>query len=172
MALCVLNFTMLLWSLRVQIILRCSSLIIPLVSLTVYHQPWQTGFFINWVFHKLKAKHCLKCILLVIIVHWVLMECAQLCPVLCNPMYCSTPGSLIHGIFLTRILEWVAISFSRGSSQPRKLNLHPCIDKQILYHWTTWWNTEKQITAYPVNIIMLTVEAYNSRAFPWTLSIL
>ena len=74
---------------------------------------------INWVFDKLKARHCLKYILLVIIVHWVLMECAQLCPALCNPMYCSTPGSLIHAIFLTRILEWVAISFSRGSSQPR-----------------------------------------------------
>ena len=35
---------------------------------------------------------------------------------LCNPMDCSLPGSSVHGIFQARILEWVAISFSRGSS--------------------------------------------------------
>ena len=38
---------------------------------------------------------------------------------LCNPIDCSLPGSSVHGIFQARILEWVAISFSRGSSQPR-----------------------------------------------------
>ena len=38
---------------------------------------------------------------------------------LCNPMDCILPGSSIHGIFQARILEWVAISFFRGSSQPR-----------------------------------------------------
>ena len=38
------------------------------------------------------------------------------CPTLCNPMDCSPPGSSVHGILQTRILEWVAISFSRGSS--------------------------------------------------------
>ena len=38
---------------------------------------------------------------------------------LCDCMDCSLPGSSIHGIFQARILEWVAISFSRGSSQPR-----------------------------------------------------
>ena len=35
---------------------------------------------------------------------------------LCDPMYCSLPGSSVHGIFHTRVLEWVAISFSRESS--------------------------------------------------------
>ena len=35
---------------------------------------------------------------------------------LCNPMDCSTPGSSVHGIFQVGILEWVAISYSRGSS--------------------------------------------------------
>ena len=44
---------------------------------------------------------------------------AQLCPTPCNPMNCSLPGSSVHGILQTRILEWVAIPFSRGSSQPR-----------------------------------------------------
>ena len=44
---------------------------------------------------------------------------AQSCPTLCNPMDCSLPGSSIHGIFQAKILEWVVISFSRGSFQPR-----------------------------------------------------
>ena len=43
----------------------------------------------------------------------------QLCPTLCDPMDCSPPGSSVHGIFQARILEQVAIPFSRGSSQPR-----------------------------------------------------
>ena len=40
---------------------------------------------------------------------------AQSCPTLCNPMDCSLAGSSVHGISQTRILEWIAISFSRGS---------------------------------------------------------
>ena len=46
-------------------------------------------------------------------------EAAQPCPTLCDPMDCSLPGSSVHGIFQARVLEGVAISFSRGSSQPR-----------------------------------------------------
>ena len=46
-------------------------------------------------------------------------EVTQLCPTLCNPMNYSLPSSYVHGIFQVRILEWVAISFSRGYSQPR-----------------------------------------------------
>ena len=44
---------------------------------------------------------------------------AQLCPTLCNPMDCSPRGSSVHGILQARILEWVAVPFSRGSSRPR-----------------------------------------------------
>ena len=43
-------------------------------------------------------------------------EVSHLCPTLCNSMDCNLPGSSVHGIFQARILEWVAISFSRGSS--------------------------------------------------------
>ena len=43
-------------------------------------------------------------------------EVAQSCPTLCDPVDCSLPGSSVHGIFQARILEWVAISFSRRSS--------------------------------------------------------
>ena len=46
-------------------------------------------------------------------------EVAQSCPTVCNPMDYSPPGSSIHGIFKARMLEWVAISFSKGSSWPR-----------------------------------------------------
>ena len=46
-------------------------------------------------------------------------EVAQSCLTLCDPMDCSPPGSSVHGILQARILEWVAISFSRGSSWPR-----------------------------------------------------
>ena len=46
-------------------------------------------------------------------------EVAQLCLTLCHPVGCSLPGSSVHGILQARILEWVAFSFSRGSSQPR-----------------------------------------------------
>ena len=43
----------------------------------------------------------------------------QSCQTLCDPMNCSPPGASDHGIFQARILEWVAISFSRGSSPPK-----------------------------------------------------
>ena len=43
-------------------------------------------------------------------------EVAQSCPTLCDHMDCSLPGSSVHRILQARILEWVAISFSRGSS--------------------------------------------------------
>ena len=46
-------------------------------------------------------------------------EVAQSCLTLCNPMGCSLPGSSVHGISQAVVLEWIAISFSRGSSQSR-----------------------------------------------------
>ena len=55
------------------------------------------------------------------------------CVQLCNPMDCSLPGSSIHGIFQARILEWVAISFSRESSQPRDWTQVSCTAGR-LYH--------------------------------------
>ena len=61
----------------------------------------------------------------------------QSCPTLCNPRDYSLPGSSVHGILHARILEWVAISFSRKSSQPRDqtcISDVSCIDWQVLYH--------------------------------------
>ena len=56
---------------------------------------------------------------------------------LCNPMDCSLPGSSIHGIFQARVLEWVAISFSRGSSQPRDQTQVSHIIGKRLTIWAT-----------------------------------
>ena len=52
--------------------------------------------------------------------------CAQLCPTLCDPIYYSPPNSSLHGVFLGRILEWVAISYSRGSSWPKDQTCVSC----------------------------------------------
>jgi len=54
-------------------------------------------------------------------------EVAQSCPTLCDPMDCSLPSSVVHRIFQARILQWVAISFSRESSQPRDWTQVSCI---------------------------------------------
>ena len=57
---------------------------------------------------------------------------------MCDPMDWTPPGFSVYGIFQARILEWVAISFSRGSSRPRGRTCISCIDRWILYHCTTW----------------------------------
>ena len=53
---------------------------------------------------------------------------------LCNPVDCSPPGSSIHGIFQAKVLEWVAISFSKGSSRPRDRTQVYLRCRQTLYH--------------------------------------
>ena len=70
--------------------------------------------------------------LLIPLLHlYCLLLTAQLCLILCNSVDCSPPGSSVHGILQARILEWVAIPFSRGSSRPRDLGLLHC--RQVLY---------------------------------------
>ena len=55
----------------------------------------------------------------------------------CSPLDCSPPGSCAHEISPARILEWVAISFSRGSFWPRNWTRVSCIGRWILYCWAT-----------------------------------
>ena len=57
----------------------------------------------------------------------VKVKVAHSSPALCDPMDCSLPGSSVNGILQARILEWVAISFSKGSSQPRNWTQVPHI---------------------------------------------
>ena len=56
----------------------------------------------------------------------------------CDPMDYSLPEFSAHGIFQARVVEWVAISFSRGSSQPRDRTHVFCIGKWTVYHKVTW----------------------------------
>ena len=59
-------------------------------------------------------------------------------PTLWDPMDCIPLSSSVHGSSQVRILEWVAISSSRGPSQPRDRTQVSCTGKQILYRWATW----------------------------------
>ena len=61
----------------------------------------------------------------------------QLCLTLCNHMDCSPSGSSVHRILQERILEWVAIPFSRGSSQPRDRTWFSCIIGRFFTVWVT-----------------------------------
>ena len=70
-------------------------------------------------------------IIIIIIIH------AQLCLALCDLLDCSPPGSSVHAIPQARIVEWVAISSSRGSSPPRDLicvSCISCIGRRTLHH--------------------------------------
>ena len=70
----------------------------------------------------------------------------------CDPMHCSLPGSSIHGILQVRILEWVAISFSRGSSPPRN-QTHGLLNcRQILYRLSYEGSPMSTILQYKIKI--------------------
>ena len=56
---------------------------------------------------------------------------------LCDPMDCSPPGSSVLGILQARVLEWVAMPSSRGSSQHKDQSQVSCIAGHIFYHWAT-----------------------------------
>ena len=64
-------------------------------------------------------------------------EAAQSCPTLGHPMDCSLPGSSLHGILWEKVLEWVAISFSRGSSRPRDRTRVSRIPGRLFNLWAT-----------------------------------
>ena len=75
-------------------------------------------------------------------------EHVQLCPTHCDPMDCSLPGSSVHGILWARILQWVAMPSSRGSSRPMDWTHVSCVSyigRQILSHWATWKDPTKLV---------------------------
>ena len=61
----------------------------------------------------------------------------QSCLTICNPMDGSLPGSSVHGILQARVLEWVAMPFSRGASQPRDQTWVSCIAGRFFTVWAT-----------------------------------
>ena len=94
---------------------------------------WIDLFFCRWV---LGVSFC------------ILVACAP-SRVSLRPHGLQLAGSSVHGIFLAKILEWVAVSYSRGSSWPRDLThvfCVSCIGRRILYHPTTWLLTLYQIS--------------------------
>ena len=73
-----------------------------------------------------------------LIMKWkVRVKVTQLCPTLCDPMNCSLPSTSVYGIIQARILEWVAIPFSRGSSQARDRTQVSHIAGRFLTIWAT-----------------------------------
>ena len=76
-------------------------------------------------------------------------EVAQSCPTLCHPVDCSLLGSSIHEILQARILEWAAISFTRGSSQPRDWTRVSHIAGRCF----TLWATRVVITYFQFNSV-------------------
>ena len=72
---------------------------------------------------------------------WIPGACTQLCRTCCSHMDCSLSGPSVHGILQARMLEWVAISSSRGSPRPRHqicISCASCIARWIHYPCTSW----------------------------------
>ena len=100
-----------------------------------------------WLMGHSLLTQCPGGIIVVMVVLWLFIsffvavcmhaESLQSCPTLCDCIDCSPPGSSVHGI-LQVTLEWVAISSSRGSSQPRDrthVSYASCISRRVLYYW-------------------------------------
>ena len=84
-----------------------------------------TGGNVNWCSHS--GEHYGGSLLLLLLLRYC-------CNSFCDPMDCSPPGSSIHGTSQARILEWVAISLSRESSQPSNQICVSCIGRWIFHH--------------------------------------
>ena len=82
---------------------------------TDHHHHWS-----HFSHHNHSPHHCCYCLV------------TQSCLILCNPMDCSPTGCSVHAIPQARILEWVAISFSRGSSWPRDQTQVSCIASRFI----------------------------------------
>ena len=82
-----------------------------LILLSFFKKNSHIFYFFNLFIFNWRIINCFR------VLHW--SEVLQLSPTLFDPMSYSLPGSSIHGVFQASVLEWVDISFSRGSSQPR-----------------------------------------------------
>ena len=116
-----------------------------------------------------------RCVCVCVSVCVCVCVCAQLCLTYCDPRDYSPPGSAVHGISQARLLEWAAISSSRGSSWPRDwtcLSYICCIGRQILYCWVIWeahlYITSKQIL---LSVVRLYINLYNIYAYTYHICI-
>ena len=106
-------------------------------DMTVIKQTKQNIQYVNYICHILykyiicnvkagvKQQYMLLCCVVSVVSH---------VQPFCDPMDCSPSGFSVHGISYGKILEWVAISFSKGNSQPRDQTSLSCIGRQILYY--------------------------------------
>ena len=114
-----------------------------LLLLTIWTKPKVETLilFFNWL-----------TIFYVFIILFVYMLVAQLCLTLCDPKDCSPPGSSVHGILQARMLEWVAIPFSRASSWPRD---QTCISSMAGRFLTVWDTREAlYLFTYLINLFL------------------
>ena len=85
-------------------------------------------------------------------------------------MDCGPPSSSVHGTFQARILEWLASSFSRGSSWPTdrtRISWVSCIGKWILYHCTTWGaHTNCMVGKYTASILTVKTSSEDTKVLP------
>ena len=110
-----------------------------IINLTFCELPHQQFIFINI--------HVCMCVLV-----------AQSCLILCDPVDCSLPGSSVHGILQARILEWVAIPFSRGSSWSRDQTWVSCFASRF---FTVAWATSDRHKCVYVFICIYTQRIFN-----------
>ena len=109
------------------------------LGLQLQHQSFQCIFRVDFLNAFLCVYKCIHihCSWLFTTVHHLPQLLISHVHLFCDPMDCSLPGSSVLRISQAGILEWVAISFSRGSSQPRDWTWVSCIGTQVRNHWAT-----------------------------------
>ena len=94
---------------------------------------------------------------------------AHLCPAICNPMDCGSPGSSAHGILQAGILEWVAFPFSKVSSQPRDQTCISCIAGRFFTSWAT--REAPLLCSASLNSMIQSLQPYSVKALSPCLSL-
>ena len=119
---------------------------------------------------------CIPCIAGRFFIHWATWEAldsievkwrevTQSCPTLCDPMDCSLPGSSVHGIFQAIVLEWIAISFSKGSSQSRdRTRVSRIVDRRF----TVWAAKNKRLTPEESTVCISDIFGHSCQFFVFT----
>ena len=113
-----------------------------------------------WTFpHEVKLSTCWMS-------KWVIVS--QLCPTLCDPMDYSLPGSSVRGILQARILEWVTIDFSRGSSQPRDQTWVSHVAGRFFTIWATRVILDMFLTTLNLHLYVWCFQEEVQLWFYWT----
>ena len=121
------------------------------LTLLLLQKEWRWCILSAWVYSTLPLK---KSVFFKRNIYFHMCACAQPCPTPCNPMDYSPPGSSVHGIPQVRILEWVAISSSMGSSWPRD---QTCISWvfSIAGGFFTAWTIREALCNYKARTVSL-----------------